>query len=73
MTPIGTKHAQAESLLEQRTGATYHQRYPWPDRDAMRIQHAYLGGASPRAQWGTALTYLLAVVCGLGLVLKGCT
>jgi hypothetical protein len=65
MTPIGTKHAQAESLLEQRTGATYHQRYPWPDRDAMRVQDAYLGCASPRGRWGTALTCLGAVVAGL--------
>jgi hypothetical protein len=72
VTPIGTKHTQAESLLEQRTGATYHQRYPWPDKDAMRIQDAYLGRASPRAQWGTALTCLLAV-CSAFALLRGCT
>lgn len=71
MTPIGTKHTQAQSLCEQRTADTYHQRYPWPDRDAMRVQDALLGRPSPRAQWGTALTCLAAVVGAL-VLLRGC-
>jgi hypothetical protein len=65
VTPIGTKYTPARTLCEQRTDTTFQQSQPWPDKDAMRVQDAYLGCASSRGRWGTALTCLGAVVAGL--------
>lgn len=72
MTPIGTKYSAAASLCEQRTSDTYHQRMPWPDRDADRVQDAMLNGPPRHSGWVFALTCLLAIVCGLATV-RGCT
>ena len=71
MTPIGTKYIKPDTLLEQRSEGTYHQRYPWPDKDAVRVQNALLGQTSSMGQWVTGLVGLGAVVAGLFL-LRGC-
>ena len=69
--PIGTQYAAPQPLTEQRVDGTYHQRMPWPDRDAERLQGALIDSPSPRAGWGTALTCLTAVASSL-ILIKGC-
>ena len=70
--PVGTRYTPATPLTEQRLEGTYHQRMPWPDQDATRLQNAMLDRPGGSSGWFTALTCLLAVFCGLMLV-KGCT
>jgi hypothetical protein len=72
VTPIGTKYDAPPSLLEQRTSDTYHQRYPWPDDDATRVQLALLKTTTRMADWVVALTFAIATASGL-LLVKGCT
>lgn len=66
--PIGTRYTPATPLTEQRNGGTYHQRMPWPDDDAARLQRHLLNAPRGRADLVTALTCLLAVLSGLALI-----
>lgn len=66
--PIGTRVTPAQPLTEQRTAETFHQSYPWPDWDGMRLQRSLLDYTPMRRPGLLAWVYAVALASFLAVV-----